>query len=134
MIFIYVIIIMLVKRKDGIKMLDTSKYFDGQEGKELNQVVTRYAELETIIKDNADKMKEIVTEFEALKKQIKNVSADGLNETSKISWYIKKVKDSLYITASEVQTQAPEIYQQLSGMGLVNVRNGARTIESITIK
>ena len=108
-------------------MLENSNLIDGQNAKEVNALLAEYEDIKTKIKDLDTTKTKVLT-------RLYELSEVGINETNK---YVFKKNDNsgrVNISAKQLQAKAPELFGQVSDLGLVSVGDNYFTITGIKLK
>ena len=108
-------------------MLENSNLIDGQNAKEVNTLLAEYEDIKTRANDLETSKKRVLA-------RLFELSTTGVNETNKYVFKKNDNKGRLNISAKKLQEQAPELFGQVSNMGLVTVGDNYFTITGIKLK
>ena len=108
-------------------MLENSNLLEGQTAKRVNELVAEY-------EDITAKVKDLETTKKAVLAELFELAEVGVNETAKYMFNIVENKGRISIAPKKLQEQAPELYGQISGMGLLSVGEDYLTVRGIKLK
>lgn len=108
-------------------MLENSNLLEGSIAKRVNELLQEYQDVSVKIKDLETTKKNVLNELFSL-------TEIGVNETGKFVFNIVENKGRLSIAPKKLQEQAPELYGQISGMGLLSVGEDYLTVRGIKLK
>ncbi len=108
-------------------MLENSNLLSGTVAKEVDKLIAEYEDISAKAKDLEISKKSVLEKLFALTEK-------GINETSNVVFNICENKGRVTIAPKKLQEQAPELYGQISGMGLVSVGEDYLTVRGIKHK
>ena len=108
-------------------MLENSNLLSGKVAKEVENLIAEY-------EDITAKAKDLETSKKAVLEKLFALTEKGINETSNIVFNIVENKGRVSIAPKKLQEQAPELYGQISGMGLVSIGEDYLTVRGIKHK
>ena len=108
-------------------MLENSNLLSGKVAKEVESLIAEY-------EDITAKAKDLETSKKAVLEKLFALTEKGINETSNIVFNIVENKGRVSIAPKKLQEQAPELYGQISGMGLVSIGEDYLTVRGIKHK
>ena len=108
-------------------MLENSNLLSGTVAKEVDKLIAEYEDISAKAKDLEISKKAVLEKLFALTEK-------GINETSNVVFNICENKGRVTIAPKKLQEQAPELYGQISGMGLVSVGDDYLTVRGIKHK
>ena len=108
-------------------MLENSNLLSGKTAKEVDTLIAEYEDITAKVKDlETTKAQVLARLFE--------LAEVGVNETSNVVFNICENKGRISIAPKKLQEQAPELYGQISGLGLISVGNDYLTVRGIKHK
>jgi hypothetical protein len=110
-----------------IFMLENSNLLDGATAKRVNELVINY-------QDISAKLKDLETSKKLILEELFTLTEIGVNETGKFVFNIVENKGRVSIGAKKLQEQAPEIFGEISNLGLVSVGENYLTVRGIKLK
>ena len=108
-------------------MLENSNLLSGKTAKEVDTLIAEYEDITAKVKDLE------TTKAQVLSRLFELVEV-GVNETSNVVFNICENKGRISIAPKKLQEQAPELYGQISGLGLISVGNDYLTVRGIKHK
>ena len=108
-------------------MLENSNLIDGQNAKRVNELIAEYEDIKIKANDLETSKKKVLAELFEL-------AEIGVNETNKYIFKKNDNKGRLNVSAKKLQEQAPELFGQVSDLGLVTVGDNYFTITGIKLK
>ena len=108
-------------------MLENSNLLEGTVAKRVNELIQEYQDITAKVKDLETSKKNVLAELFKL-------AEVGVNETNKFCFNIVENKGRVSIAPKKLQELAPELYGQISGMGLLSVGEDYLTVRGIKLK
>ena len=108
-------------------MLENSNLIEGQDAKEVNELLAEYEDIKARANDLETSKKRVLTRLFELAKI-------GPNETNKYFFKKNDNKGRLNVSVKKLQEQAPDLFGQISDLGLVSVGENYLTITGIKLK
>lgn len=108
-------------------MLENSNLLSGQTAKEADKLIREY-------EDISAKVKDLETSKKAVLSRLFEITEVGVNETSNVVFNIVNNSGRVSIAPKKLQELAPEIYGQISGLGLVSIGEDYLTVRGIKHK
>ena len=108
-------------------MLENSNLLSGSTAKEVDKLIAEY-------EDITAKAKDLETSKKAVLQRLFEITTTGVNETSNVVFNICENKGRVSIAPKKLQEQAPEIFGQISDMGLISVGEDYKTVRGIKHK
>ena len=108
-------------------MLENSNLLSGTVAKEVEKLIAEY-------EDITAKTKDLETSKKAVLSRLFEITEKGVNETSKVVFNIVENQGRVSIAPKKLQETAPQIYAEISGMGLVSIGENYLTVRGIKHK
>ena len=108
-------------------MLENSNLIDGQNAKEVNTLLAEYEDIKARANDLETSKKRVLA-------RLFELSEIGVNETSKYVFKKNDNKGRLNVSVKKLQEQAPDLFGQVSNLGLVTVGENYFTITGVKLK
>jgi hypothetical protein len=108
-------------------MLENSNLLEGSVAKRVNELIAEYQDITAKAKDLETSKKNVLAELFEL-------AEVGINETGKFVFNVVENKGRVSIAPKKLQEQAPELYGQISGMGLLSIGEDYLTVRGIKLK
>ena len=108
-------------------MLENSNLIEGKDAKRVNELLKEYEDIK--IKAN-----DLKTSKEKVLAELFEIAEVGINETNKYVFKKNDNKGKVNIPAKKLQEQAPELFGEISNLGLVSVGDNYFTITGIKLK
>ena len=108
-------------------MLENSNLIEGQDAKEVNELLKEYEDIKAKANDLETSKKRVLA-------RLFELSKIGVNETNKYTFKKNDNKGRVNISVKKFQEQAPDLFGQVSNLGLVSVGDNYFTITSVKLK
>lgn len=108
-------------------MLENSNLLSGKIAKEVDGLIKEYEDLTAKIKD-------LELSKKAVLDRLFEITEKGINETNNIVFNIVENKGRVSIAPKKLQEQAPELYGEISGLGLISIGESYLTVRGIKHK
>ena len=108
-------------------MLENSNLIEGQNAKEVNELLKEYEDIKAKASDLETSKKRVLA-------RLFELSEIGVNETNKYVFKKNDNKGRVNISIKKFQEQAPDLFGQVSNLGLVSVGDNYFTITSVKLK
>ena len=108
-------------------MLENSNLLSGKIAKEVDGLIKEYEDLTAKIKD-------LELSKKAVLDRLFEITEKGINETNNIVFNIVENKGRVSIAPKKLQEQAPELYGEISGLGLISIGENYLTVRGIKHK
>lgn len=108
-------------------MLENSNLIEGTVAKEVNTLLAEYEDIKA-------KASDLETSKKAVLSRLFELAEIGVNETNKYTFKKNDNKGRLNVSVKKLQEQAPDLFGQVSDLGLVSVGENYFTITSIKLK
>lgn len=112
--------------KDKV-MLENSNLLEGQTAKRVNKLLVEYQDVTTKLTDLEETKKKVLAELFKL-------SAVGVNETDKFTFKVCEQAGRTSLSLKALNEEAPNLFKQVSALGLINVGADFKTVRSIKLK
>ena len=108
-------------------MLENSNLLEGQTAKRVNKLLVEYQDITTKLTDLEETKKRVLEE-------LFNLSNVGVNETDKFTFKICEQSGKRSLSLNTLNEEAPNLYKQVSALGLIKVGADFKTVRSIKLK
>ena len=108
-------------------MLENSNLIEGAVAKEVNELLREYEDIKVKANDLETSKKKILS-------RLFELAQVGVNETNKYTFKKNDNKGRVNISVKKFQEQAPDLFGQVSDLGLVSVGENYFTITSVKLK
>lgn len=108
-------------------MLENSNLLEGKVAKEVDKLIAEYEDITAKTKDLETSKKQVLARLFELVEV-------GVNETSNVVFNIVNNSGRISIAPKKLQETAPELYGQISGLGLISIGEDYKTVRGIKHK